>query len=104
MGAVWPHYWLVTRGRFLVRPSLWTGGRLRMRTSTPNIIWLTEGTAEGDTTLNAFDNALLAAGIGNWNLVKVTSVAPQAAQLLKEPVDIEPGAIVPVVLSEARSD
>jgi arginine decarboxylase len=31
----------------------------------------TAGHAEGGTTLNAFDNALLAAGIGNINLVKV---------------------------------
>ena len=75
-----------------------------MRTSAPNIIWLTEGTAEGDTTLNAFDNALLLAGIGNWNLVKVTSVAPRAAQLVEGPVEIEAGSVVPVVLSEARSN
>jgi len=75
-----------------------------MRTSAPNIIWLTEGTAEGDSTLNAFDNALLIAGIGNWNLVKVTSVAPRGAELIHEPVEIEAGSIVPVVLSEARSN
>ena len=36
----------------------------------------TAGRAEGGTTLNAFDNALLAAGIGNINLIKVSSILP----------------------------
>ena len=36
----------------------------------------TVGHAEGGTPLNAFDNALLAAGIGNINLVKVSSIIP----------------------------
>ena len=36
----------------------------------------TAGSAEGSTPLNAFDNALLAAGIGNINLVKVSSILP----------------------------
>ncbi len=37
----------------------------------------TSGSAEGTTPLNAFDNALLAAGIGNINLVKVSSILPR---------------------------
>ena len=53
-----------------------------MRLTAPDILWVTHGEAEGDTKLNAFDNALIAAGIGHWNLVKVTSVAPQAAVLV----------------------
>ena len=44
-----------------------------MRTSAPNVIWLTEGTAEGDTSLNAFDNALLVAGIANHFLSRLES-------------------------------
>jgi arginine decarboxylase len=66
-------------------------------------LWLTQGTAEGDTKLNAFDNALIAAGIGQFNLVKVTSVAPQLASVASEPIDIEAGAVVPAVLASAQS-
>ena len=36
----------------------------------------TAGHAEGGTALNAFDNALLAAGIGNINLIKISSILP----------------------------
>jgi arginine decarboxylase len=74
-----------------------------MRKTAPNILWPTEGHAEGDTKLNAFDNALISAGIGQWNLVKVTSVAPQGATLVYEPVEIEAGAVVPAVLTSAQS-
>ncbi|HZT06698.1 MAG TPA: arginine decarboxylase, pyruvoyl-dependent [Chloroflexota bacterium] len=75
-----------------------------MRTSAPNVLWLTHGEAEGDTKLNAFDNALIAAGIGQWNLVKVTSVAPRTAELVSAPLDIEAGSVVPAVLTSVQSD
>jgi arginine decarboxylase len=74
-----------------------------MRRSAPNLIWLTQGTAEGDTRLNAFDNALIAAGIGQFNLVKVTSVAPEYASVASEPIAIEAGAVVPAVLASTQS-
>lgn len=74
-----------------------------MRRNAPNVLWLTHGTAEGDTKLNAFDNALIAAGIGQFNLVKVTSVAPPQAHVSNEPLHIEPGSIVPAVLASAQS-
>jgi arginine decarboxylase len=74
-----------------------------MRRRAPNVLWLTQGTAEGDTKLNAFDNALIAAGIGQFNLVKVTSVAPELASLASEPIAIEAGAVVPAVLASAQS-
>lgn len=72
-------------------------------TRPPNLMWAATGHAEGDTDLNAFDNALIAAGIGHWNLVKVTSVAPAAARLVEEPVDIAAGSVVPVVLASTTS-
>ena len=52
---------------------------------TPNRLWLASGGAEGTTELNAFDNALLAGGIGNLNLIKVSSVVPQGAEFLQAP-------------------
>ncbi len=74
-----------------------------MRKQAPNVLWITQGTAEGDTKLNAFDNALVAARIGQFNLVKVTSVAPERASLCSEPLMIEAGSVVPAVLSTAQS-
>jgi arginine decarboxylase len=54
----------------------------------------TAGHAEGLTPLNAFDNALLAAGIGNVNLVKVSSIVPPDVDIVDLP-KIKPGALVP---------
>ncbi len=42
----------------------------------PKKFSLVAGSAEGTSELNAFDNALLNAGIGNLNLIKVTSILP----------------------------
>ena|SRR5947209_1368732 len=75
-----------------------------MRTSPPNLLWTTCGHAEGETRLNAFDNALIAAGIGDWNLVKVTSVAPAHARLIDIRPEAESGSVVPVVLAAIESD
>ena len=66
---------------------------------TPNAAWASAGAAEGDTELNAFDNALLAAQVGNLNLIRVSSVLPQGATVLAEPPSITPGALVPTVYS-----
>src|SRR3972149_2980852 len=63
----------------------------------------TAGTAEGSTPLNAFDNALLAAGIGNVNLVKVSSIFPPAAEVVSLP-RIKPGAIVPSAYAAMTSE
>ena len=54
----------------------------------------TAGHAEGATPLNAFDNALLAAGIGNINLVKVSSIIPPDADVVPLP-QLKPGTLVP---------
>ena len=55
---------------------------------------MTSGSAEGTTPLNAFDNALLAAGIGNINLVRVSSILPPDVAVVDLP-RLRPGAIVP---------
>jgi arginine decarboxylase len=61
------------------------------------VVWASAAAAEGSTELNAFDNALLAARVGNLNLVRVSSVLPQDAALLPEPPQIPPGSLVPTV-------
>lgn len=61
---------------------------------TPTKFTLVAGTAEGDTELTAFDGALLVAGIGNLNLVRVTSILPPDCRFV-ERHDLAPGSIVP---------
>lgn len=70
---------------------------------TPKKFTLVAGAAEGPTTLNAFDNALLAAGIGNLNLLRVSSILPPAAELVEE-LDIPPGALTPTAYGAITSE
>ena len=63
----------------------------------------TAGHAEGGTPLNAFDNALLAAGIGNINLIKVSSILPPEVPVIELP-KIKPGAIVPTAYAAMTSE
>lgn len=69
----------------------------------PERFWLTSGVAEGETELNAFDNALLRAGIGNYNLVKVSSILPKMAELQESGPDLPEGTLLAVVLGVATS-
>lgn len=61
------------------------------------------GTAEGPTRLNAFDNALLAAGIGNLNLLRVSSIMPPGAQETPE-FHVAPGSLVPTAYGTITSE
>jgi len=87
------------------------GSRLEARTSVEEermtgkvtMAAATAGHAEGGTTLNAFDNALLAAGIGNINLVKVSSILPPEVPVIDLP-KIKPGAIVPTAYAAMTSE
>ena len=63
----------------------------------------TAGSAEGSTPLNAFDNALLAAGIGDINLVRISSILPPGIDLVPLP-RIKPGAIVPTAYAAQTSE
>ncbi len=58
---------------------------------------LVRGTAEGGTELNAFDNALLDAGIGDINLIKVSSIIPPGCRREESLPSFPKGAFVPVV-------
>ena len=46
----------------------------------PNKIILASGVGFGTTEITAFDNALLKAGVGNYNLIKVSSIIPPNSQ------------------------
>jgi arginine decarboxylase len=63
----------------------------------------TAGHAEGGTALNAFDNALLVAGIGNINLIKVSSILPPEVPVIELP-KIKPGALIPTAYAAVTSE
>lgn len=69
----------------------------------PDKYFLVAGYAEGPSLLNAFDNALQAAGVGNTNLVRMSSILPPNCRLI-EPVKLPYGALVPVAYSEETWD
>ncbi|MFV2145528.1 MULTISPECIES: pyruvoyl-dependent arginine decarboxylase [Isoptericola] len=51
-------------------------------------IRISKGTGTGRTTLAAFDAALVAAGVGDFNLIRLSSVVPPGSTILKvEPQD-----------------
>lgn len=66
-------------------------------------ISLTKGKSEGPTKLNAFDNALLDAKIGNVNLIPVSSMLPPDTQVIDMP-ELMPGEMTNCVLSHQYSD
>lgn len=70
---------------------------------TPTKFALVSGTAEGYTRLNAFDHALLDAGVGNCNLLKVSSILPPRAVLVPE-IEIPPGSLVPIAYGAISLD
>jgi len=64
---------------------------------------LVVGAAEGGTELNAFDKALLAAGIGDVNLIKVSSILPPGVELVDKLNPLPKGVFVPVVCASVTS-
>lgn len=71
--------------------------------ATPTKFTPVAGSAEGITKLNAFDHALLAAGIGNLNLLRVSSILPPGARQVDK-LEIAPGSLVPTAYGSIVSD
>jgi len=66
-------------------------------------IKITYGTGERSTKISAFDKALYDAGIGNYNLIRLSSVIPEEAKVIIEKINWnykEHGYKLFVVLSE----
>ena len=74
-----------------------------MSWTTPKKAILLSASAEGGTPLNAFDNALLKMGIGNANLVKLSSVIPAHLEWLDRLPEIPIGMLLPTVYAEATA-
>lgn len=66
-------------------------------------IAIVSGKDEGPTKLNAFDNALSDAGIGDVNLIKVSSMLAGNAEINELP-KLKAGTMVNCVLSTITSD
>jgi len=70
---------------------------------TPKKFFLTAANAEGNSKLNAFDNALLKARIGNVNLLRVSSILPPGCEYDPE-LRIPEGSLVPTAYGSIISD
>ena len=68
----------------------------------PTKFYLVDGHSEGLTPLNAFDNSLLDAKIGNTNLLKMSSILPPGAKKIKS-LKLPLGALVPVAYASKVS-
>lgn len=61
--------------------------------NAPKHYTIVSGKGFSQYKLVAFDNALLSAGIGDYNLVKVSSILPVGCQF-EENIDIEKGSVI----------
>lgn len=68
----------------------------------PTTFFFVKGSSEGFSSLNSFDGALLNAGIGNTNLVKMSSIIPPHCQEV-DPIPLPQGSLVPVAYASITS-
>src|SRR5690625_5590332 len=68
-----------------------------MMVKTPTIYTLVKGAAEGRTRLNAFDKALLEAGVGGTNLMRMSSILPPSARRVSiKDIQLPTGGLSPL--------
>ncbi|MFH5885811.1 pyruvoyl-dependent arginine decarboxylase [Halalkalibaculum sp. DA3122] len=76
----------------------------QLMVDTPNIFCLVRGASEGRTRLNAFDNALLNAGVGDTNLMRMSSILPPGAeQCAIRDMDLPKGGLIPLAYATIDS-
>ncbi len=68
----------------------------------PNIFCLRASAGDASSELNAFDMALFKAGVGNMNLLKISSILPPHCEYV-EKMKFEEGALVPVAYGAVHS-
>ncbi len=69
---------------------------------TPDVYTLVAAAAEGERELTAFDQALLAAGVGNVNLIRVSSILPPNVEFMKK-LEFPPGSLLPIAYGSISS-
>lgn len=71
---------------------------------TPDTFCLVHGASEGQTPLNAFDNALLEAGVGDTNLMRMSSILPPGvSQAECSALDLPAGGFIPLAYAHVQS-
>ncbi len=68
----------------------------------PDKFFLVAGHSEGMTPLNAFDGALIDSGVGNTNLMRMSSILPPNSKHIK-PIKLPLGALVPLAYASKVS-
>jgi len=68
----------------------------------PDIHFFCAGASEGETELNSFDGALLAAGIGDTNLIKMSSILPPNSKEVL-PFKVKSGSFLPLAYASITS-
>jgi arginine decarboxylase len=68
----------------------------------PKAVSLVAGAGEAATELNAFDRALMDAGIANLNFIRVSSIMPPGARIVPLP-RLHPGMLTPAVYAHIVS-
>ena len=63
---------------------------------------ISTGLGEGATELNAFDNAMQDAHVGNYNLLRVSSILPPRC-IERNSIDIPQGGLLPIAYSYLTS-
>lgn len=72
---------------------------------TPTRHCFVSGSSEGFTPLNAFDGALLKAGVGNTNILKMSSIIPPLnEEVCVTELNLPAGALVPMAYAAMESD
>lgn len=67
--------------------------------------YIGHGVGHGKTRLDSFDDALLDSGVGNYNLVRLSSILPyQALENQRHEIDLPLGSLLPIAYAEITSD
>lgn len=74
-----------------------------MMVRTPDRYFFAKGTSEGKTKLNSFDRALINAGIGDTNLIRLSSIVPPFCREI-EPVKLPGGSLIPIAYASYSSE
>ncbi len=65
-------------------------------------IYVCAGVGRGDTLLTAFDQALRNAGVGDYNLLKVSSIVPPGARVVDN-IEVPKGSLLPIAYGAISS-
>jgi arginine decarboxylase len=74
-----------------------------MMVKTPNTYFFVKGNSEGITKLNSFDRALIESGVGDTNLIRLSSIVPPSCRQI-EKIKLPGGALIPIAYSSLTSD